>query len=271
MLGPGGYGDVVGMDGGSWPQLLAAYQTEQQARGQSRETVRTRMSYLRRFAGEHDPAATREQLVTWLARPGWSAGTRKSAQGALRSFYRWAVKSGHLEVNPAAELDPVSVPRHLPYPAEEWRVDAGCEAGDADTVLMVELAARAGLRRAEVARVRREDLTPWGLHIVGKGQRHRMVPVGPRLRRLLEERPAGYIFPGRFGGHIHPATVQKRVREACGVAPHALRHRFATRAYEGTHDLMAVQQLLGHASPETTQVYVAIAGAALGRAVAAAA
>jgi integrase/recombinase XerC len=98
-----------------------------------------------------------------------------------------------------------------------------------------------------------------------------MVPVGPRLRAELEDRPGGFLFPGRFAGHVHPATVQKQVKRASGTAPHALRHRFATRAYAGTRDLFAVQQLLGHASPETTQVYVAVAGDALVAAVAAAA
>lgn len=79
------------------------------------------------------------------------------------------------------------------------------------------------------------------------------------------------MFPGRFSGHLHPATVQKHVKAAAGTAPHSLRHRFATRAYAGTRDLFGVQQVLGHSSPETTQVYVAIAGDALAAVVAAAA
>jgi integrase/recombinase XerC len=181
------------------------------------------------------------------------------------------VLSGSATTNPAGELDPVTVPRRLPRPAQEWQVTAGCAAADPRVALMVDLAAHAGLRRSEIAGLRREDLTPWGLHIVGKGGRHRMVPVGPRLRAEVEQRPAGFLFPGRFAGHVHPATVQKHVKAAAGVAPHALRHRFATRAYEGSRDLFAVQQLLGHASPETTQVYVAVAGPALAAAVAAAA
>ena len=259
------------MDGEGWPQLLVAYQLEQRAKGQSPETIRTRMSYLRRFSAAHAPDAGRCELVAWLACPTWSPGTRKSAQAALRSFSRWMVVSGRAQVNPAAELDPVSVPKRLPRPAAEWQVEAGCDATDQGDALMVELAARAGLRRSEIAALRREDLTPWGLHIVGKGGRHRMVPVGPRLRRLLEDRPPGYLFPGRFTGHVHPATVQRHVKAAAGTAPHSLRHRFATRAYAGTSDLFAVQQLLGHASPETTQVYVAIAGTSLAAAVQAAA
>jgi integrase len=181
------------------------------------------------------------------------------------------VAAGHLEHSPAATLDPVRVPRRLPRPASEAQVTAGTGAACPDTALMVALAAHAGLRRSEIAALRRQDVTPWGVHVVGKGGRHRVVPLAPALREQLEARSPGWIFPGRFTGHLHPATVQKRVRAAAGVAPHAHRHRFATRAYAGTRDLLAVQQLLGHQSPETTQVYVAVAGLGLLDAVRAAA
>lgn len=111
---------------------------------------------------------------------------------------------------------------------------------------------------------------PGGLHVHGKGGKDRVLPLTTDLRRELERRPRGWLFPGRFTGHVHPSTVQKRVREAAGVAPHAHRHRFGTRAYAGTRDLRAVQTLLGHASPETTQVYVAVTGDGLAAAVEAA-
>ena len=264
-------GERKGMTRDDWPTLLAGYVQELHALSRSPETIRTRMHYLRRWAADHDPDADRGEIVAWLGEHEWAPATRKSAQASLRGFYRWMVKAGHLEHSPAAELDPVSVPKKLPRPAREDQVDRGCRATDGDDVLMVRLAAHAGLRRSEIARLRREDLTAWGLHIIGKGGRHRIVPVTPDLRRLIEERPAGYLFPGRFTGHVHPATVQKHVREAAGVAPHAHRHRFATQAYAGTRNLLAVQQLLGHESPETTQVYVALVGDGLMDAVRAAA
>lgn len=255
----------------AWPQLLAAYTVEMRARGQSVETIRTRRSYLDRWAADHEPAADRSDLVEWLANPAWAPATRKSAQGALRSFYGWMVEAGHLEHSPAACLRPVRVPRGLPRPASEAQVAAGCSAVDPDTALMVRLASGLGLRRSEIAGLRTQDVTPWGLHVRGKGGRDRVLPLPPELRRDLEARPGGWIFPGRFTGHVHPSTVQKRVRGAAGVATHAHRHRFATRAYAGTRDLRAVQAALGHSSPETTQVYVAVTGDGLAAAVAAAA
>lgn len=208
--------------------------------------------------------------MEWLANPAWAPSTRKSAQGALRSLYGWMVEAGHLEHSPAACLRPVRVPRGLPRPATEAQVEAGCRADDPDTVLMVRLAAELGLRRTEIARLRGQDVTPWGLHVRGKGGKDRLIPLPDDLRAELERRPRGWVFPGRFTGHVHPGTVQVRVREAAGVAPHAHRHRFGTRAYAGTRDLRAVQTLLGHASPETTQVYVEITGDGLSAAVQAA-
>lgn len=263
-------GNHPSMPNTGWTQALAGYVVDQQSKGQSPETLRTRLSYLRRWAAGHGLATTHEQIVEWLARPSWSPATRKSARSALRSFYRWAYRSAILPSNPAADLDPVRVPRRLPHPATETQVAAGCASRDPDTALMVSLAAHAGLRRSEIASLRREDLTPWGLFVLGKGGKHRIIPIGRQLRARLEERPPGFIFPGRFVGHVDPSTVQRRVREAAGIATHAHRHRFATRAYAGTKDLFAVQRLLGHASPETTQIYVAIADDALAAAVQAA-
>ena len=257
------------MNTSSWPRLLADYQTERRILDRP-ETIRTRMSYLRRFAQEMPPDATRDQLVAWIGSHGWAPETRKGAQCALRSFYRWAHRAGRMPHDPAADLDPITVPRGLPRPASEAQVEKGRGAACPTRALMVELAALYGLRRSEIAALRREDLTPYGLRVVGKGGKHRMVPVSSSTRATIERRPRGFLFPGRFTGHLHPATVQRWVKAASGVSPHPHRHRFATRAYAGSRDLFAVQRLLGHESAETTQRYVALDMAALEAAVAAA-
>lgn len=242
----------------TWPQLLADYRTCQGLKHRP-ETLRTRMSYLRRFAATMPPDSTEADIVGWLAaHEHWHIATRKSAQCALRSFYRWAHKTGRLAADPTGALDPITVPPTLPRPATEAQVARGREASHPDVLLMVELAAQHGLRRSEIAGLRRSDLTPDGLHVIGKGGKHRLVPVTSRVRHDIASRPVGYVFPGRFTGHVHPATVQRWVREASGVSPHPHRHRFATRGYRGTRDLFAVQQVLGHRSASTTQLYVAL-------------
>jgi integrase len=247
-----------------WPALLEAYQVEKRAAGQRPETIRTRMSYLNRWAAEYPPTVDRDQVVGWLARDGWAPSTRKSARGALRSFYQWARKSGRTPVDPTEDVDPIKVPTYLPRPASETQVAAGITAGSPDVVLMVRLAANSGLRRTEIAQLRREDLGFNNKLLVhGKGGTQRLVPLLPIIAADIRARPAGYLFPGRFTGHLHPQTVTKWMRAASGSSPHPFRHRCATRAYSGTRDLRGVQEFLGHASPDTTKVYIQLADDAL--------
>ena len=255
-----------------WRAELSAYAAEEAACGKAAATLRLRLSYLRRLAATGAAvAASRSELVTWMAsHEHWGPQSRASARAALISFYRWRVLSGRADSNPASDLPTIRLPARLPRPAPEEHVHTG-SGQDGSSGLMVELAARAGLRRSEIATLRREDLDAAGLWIRGKGGRVRLVPVPPGLRARIEAHPAGWLFPNGRGGHLAAATVTARVRRASGSNPHALRHRYATRAYAGSRDLFAVQRLLGHANVATTQVYVDISPDALMAAVLAAA
>jgi integrase/recombinase XerC len=127
---------------------------------------------------------------------------------------------------------------------------------------MVRLAAECGLRRAEVAQVHSrdlvEDLTGWSLLVHGKGQRERMVPLPTLLGVELRAQAEGFVFPGDDAGHLSPRWVGKVVSRLLpeGFTMHSLRHRAASRWYGIDHDLLTVSELLGHASPVTTRVYV---------------
>jgi integrase len=129
---------------------------------------------------------------------------------------------------------------------------------------MLLLAAHAGLRRAEVAAVRttdvERDLIGYSLRVRGKGGVVRRVPLSSALTLLLAELEPGWAFPSPRGGHLTPAHVGKLISQALGsgVTGHQLRHRFASRAYAAERDLRAVQELLGHARPETTARYTAV-------------
>ena len=238
----------------SWPELLRDYQAAMRL-SRRPETLRTRMSYLRLFAATMPTEPTTDQVITWLGERDWSPATRKSAQCSLRSFYSWARRTGRFPTDPTLDLDPITVPAGLPRPASEACVARGRAAVSPDVRLMVELAAQHGLRRSEIAGLRRSDLTDEGLRVRGKGGKVRLIPVTDQVRRMIECRPRGYVFPGRFTGHVHPSTVQRWIRDAAGVSPHPLRHRCATRGYRGTRDLFAVQDLLGHSSADTTRIY----------------
>jgi integrase len=116
--------------------------------------------------------------------------------------------------------------------------------------------------------------TPEGMALIvhGKGNKTRIVPLPAAIAGELQ-RFNGFVFPGKEDGHISAAWLGKLIsREMpAGVSMHSLRHRFTTRAYRATRDLVAVQRILGHASPETTLVYLQLADDTLRRVVEAAA
>lgn len=145
--------------------------------------------------------------------------------------------------------------------------------------LMIQLAAQCGLRRGEIARCRREDVVPdlWGhsLRVDGKGGHVRSVPLPEELAQIILEHPPSWLFPSPAagGGPLTPHHVGKIVSRLLpdGWTCHTLRHRCATVAYASTRDLRAVQELLGHAKPETTARYTQVPVDAVRQAVAAAA
>jgi integrase/recombinase XerC len=273
------------------PRVLTDYMVWCRAAGIRPLTIRLRMQWLRRAASEIDlETATARDLIGWLAQhDSWQPETRRSARGALRSFYQWAVDDGRLACDPSAKLPAVRVPAGAPKPVPtEILCQALAKASDRDT-LIIGLAAFAGLRRSEIAALPWAAIVWPGLRVVGKGGRTRTVPLLPRLADLLnaERRkredgccgggyrygvdPASpYVLPSHTGSHLSPYVVGKVL--SCALGPgwtgHALRHRFATCAYAVDRDLLTVQQLLGHSSPQTTARYTATPPGAAAAAVA---
>lgn len=251
----------------SWHTITAAYRTWLRAASLTAATCDLYVSILHRLGRETGAPTpwdlTADDLADWLAGHRWSRNTAHKARSVLTGFYRWAYELGHTEDNPAEALPRVRLLPPTPHPASEDAYRAALTDAGPDDALMLRLAAEAGLRRAEVAAVHSRDLRPdtagrWWLTVRGKGERTRRLPLGRDLATLLRDRPDGYAFPGKADGHLSPAYVGLRISALLpdGVTMHALRHRFATRTYAATRDLFAVQRLLGHASPTTTQIYV---------------
>lgn len=243
-----------------WARALADYETAQRAGGRSPGTIRLHRHYLLRLRELHrDPfKVTTGQLRAFLSAPGWKPETRKSARSVVRGFYRWAYADELVEKDPAAGLPSVRVPMGLPRPAPELVVAGLLRHSDPRIVLMVMLAAWAGLRAGEIARVHREHLVGDELLIEGKGGKVRAVPIiDPRLRDRLEQLET-WAFPNGYGSHLSPGHVSRLLSRVMpdGWTAHTMRHRCATVAYAGTRDLLAVGELLGHSRPETTQRYV---------------
>lgn len=250
-----------------WSADIQDYESELIAGNLTAQTRALRVYHLRRFAADHPTTPlgmiTRTDLIAWLAAHDWSAETRRSYRASLRRFFAWAHACGRIAVDPAATLPAIRPPRALPRPTPDVVLAAGLAGADDRVRLMLELIDMCGLRRGEVCRVHSRDVVPdlvgYSLRIQGKGGNVRIVPVPARLaRRIIDA--GGWVFPGAIDGHLSPRRVGELVGEALpdGWTAHTLRHRFATRAYAVSHDLRVVQELLGHAKPETTAIYTMI-------------
>jgi len=262
-----------------WTEAIAGWEEELRAAGRPGTTRYLRTYHLRRLAhdhSEHEPhQMTHGLLVAWMARHDWSPETRRSYRASLRVFYRWLYATGRADTDIAHSLPTTAVPRALPRPCptDVLTTATRLAATDVRVRLMLLVLSETGMRRGELCRLRTDhlecDLTGWSLRVIGKGGRVRLIPLTESLARVLRVLPDGYVFPGRIDGHLSPAYLGKLVSEALGpgYTAHMLRHRFASLAYAVERDLRAVQELLGHAKIETTQVYTAVPVGAMRRAV----
>ena len=208
---------------------------------------------------------TARQIEEWLANPRWAPETRKSARSSVRSFFTWAVHNGVRDDNPTENLLTVRVPQGKPKPTPEDVLDQALNGAVPEVRLMILFGAYAGLRRSEIAGLKWSDVTPYGLRVMGKGGRTRVVPLHPRIVAELDEYEGGegeWLFPSpvRKGQHVSGDYVSKWLKDALGgsYTAHTLRHRFGTAVYRKCKDLRAVQELLGHTKPETTARYVLV-------------
>ena len=212
---------------------------------------------------------------------GQGLGGRSLARmlSAWRGFFDYLMRDHGRKDNPCVGLRAPRAPRTLPRalsPDEAMKlVDLPAHTTfDLRDRAMLELFYSSGLRLAELVRLDPADVEfgDAAVRVTGKGGKTRIVPVGaPALAALqawLGARPLvalpeeTALFVGRNGRRIHPRTVQLQLRRwgvrqglASGVHPHLLRHSFASHVLQSSGDLRAVQEMLGHASISTTQVY----------------
>lgn len=224
-------------------------------------TLRQRRYIIGVFAARHDLlAVTTDDVQAHLGAFRGGPEGRKSVLSTLRGFYKWALAADLIDRDPTRLARPITVNPGVPKPLPEAVLRAALARADQETTVMLLLGAYAGLRRAEIAGLHRDNVTDIGLVVTGKGSKPRRIPVHPLLRPHLGV--DGWFFPSprRAGQHVSADYVASRI---CAVLPHGwtahnLRHRFATQAYRSTKDIRAVQQLLGHASPTTTARYVMV-------------
>lgn len=242
--------------------MLTEYRNQMMSAGLSASTIRLRMHHIEHLARAYPLLSVEgRHLEEYLAsKHRLAPETRKSIRSSIVKYYNWAYRTGNIAANPAIELESVRVPRLIPRLAPDDDVAAALLGAPDDESAMILLGRLACLRLTELSTLHTKHREGDLLRVTGKGGKQRMVPINdqlmPYLHRLERSNMGGYYFPGRFGGHLHPQSVNKIITRRTGWNPHSLRHAGATAAYRATGDLRAVQELLGHASLATTERYL---------------
>lgn len=230
-------------------------------------------------AGDLEAGAVR-RFVASLAAARFSRRTVRRKLAAVKSFARFLVARGRLPADPTLGLSGPKVDRRLPSFLRTSEIDVLFAEPAAPTEVelrdraILELFYGTGIRLSELTGLRLEhvDLSGGLLRVLGKGNKERFVPVGRAATRAIraylgaraaEDRERGTaLFTSARGGALSGRTVQRivakrlgRVSEARHLSPHVLRHTFATHMLNAGADLRAVQELLGHASLSSTQIY----------------
>lgn len=285
-----------------WEAALLAFARDQDRRGAAPATKRAYGSDLRELAlwateRGSEPGQLRYRDLRGFAALLSGRGLAKSSIGrkltAVRTFHEHLVLTGQAESNPADLLPTPKREQRLPRTLGRDEVSDLLDRIPARTPLevrdraMFELAYSCGLRAEEIVRldIGSMDFDSESLRVLGKGSKTRLTPVGEPAQRALRRylatarhalvsRPAELaLFLSRNGLRLSTSDVRRRlqrwVRELSAhgrVSPHSLRHSFATHLLEGGADLRSIQELLGHSSVSTTQVYTRVEPARLRRA-----
>lgn len=277
----------------TWTQHIHDFEAhlrlERNLSGNSVQAYLRDVEHLRRFAeplGLSPEAVGKEQmneLLLQLNEAGIAVATQCRIISGWRAFFRMLVIKGLLKENPAELLDMPSRGKHLPDVLTDADV-AAMQAtldrslpGPARNYVIIEVLYGCGLRVSELVNLKLSNIYAEDemLQIFGKGSKERWVPINAHALRLLEDyihmersqlkiQPGEekYVFLNLRGHHLSRVAVFQFIKEAAekagirkSVSPHSLRHTFATELVQNGADLRAVQEMLGHESLSTTEIY----------------
>ena len=283
----------------AWREALALFDADLRRRGMAEKTRRAYGIDLGQFAlwcttQGLDPTAVGpkdlRRYAAVLSGRDAVAATIGRKLASLRAFYRTLREHGQISQNPADLIPSPKRPRNLPKVLRPDELAALLDRIPASTPLelrdraLFEVAYACGLRAEELVNLDATSVDFDGeqLRVEGKGSKTRIVPAGePALRALARyferARPAlaagdgePALFLSKSGRRLSTSDVRRRLRVWArhasmqgGISPHALRHSFATHLLEGGADLRTIQELLGHASISTTQIYTRVESARL--------
>lgn len=252
-----------------WQELIDEWTKVLVAQNASPETLRTRINSIRttaRALAKPPSEITMEDLYNWAASKTWAPETRHSQYAAVKQFFAWFSAVTRTE-NPTVILPSVKRPIPPAKPAPSDAIREALSHADQRTELILTLAYTAGLRSGEIAVIQPgedllSDLTGYSLYVHGKGRKQRIVPLSDSTTEMMlkfySPEIGPWLFPGKTDGHLAAHTISSIGSHALpGVwTMHTLRHRYGTQAYKESHNLIAVQRLLGHTSVATTQRYI---------------
>ena len=284
------------MDAQLWGETMDRFRDHLVAeRGLAELTIRNYLSDLeplRDYMQNREVAAfvdldrrTVRGYLSWLHELGYVRPSIARKLSALRTLFKWLNRVGIAEHDPLPPRGTFKVDSRLPRFLSQEEASELMDAPDLTTHkgmrdrALLELVYAAGLRVSEVhdLDVDSVNMVTREVRVVGKGSKERIALIGESARDALslymsEVRPevassdaGGALFVNRYGNRLSQRSIQKAVRSYAAhsglgtqVHTHTLRHSFATHLLEGGADLRVVQELLGHASPATTQVYTHI-------------
>lgn len=277
-------------------EFLGTLRLERGASPNTLSAYRRDLAGFQRFLREQERALGRvgaaelSRYLLRLKRAGLGPRSVARHLSAVRGLYRFLLREGRLRHDPTEQLETPRRPQRLPRTLSVEEVTALIEAAEPDSLAglrdraLLELLYATGMRASECNALRIEDVNLSAGYVVvtGKGSRQRLVPVGGQAlhwvrRYLTEARPAivartnaGTVFVNRRGGSLSRQGIWGIIKKAAhragvkrSVAPHTLRHSFASHLLERGADLRSVQTMLGHADISTTQIYTHLSSRAV--------
>lgn len=250
--------------------LIADYLRHLREKNRAENTITTRRLMLYRLNRELPyglDQANEDELREAIYRTDWSARSQAAVLAGVRDFFGWACRPSRAELdyNPVAELVRPKFSEGLPRPLDDDELAKLLATSAEPYRLYLVLAAFAGMRSIEIARADREHFTEARILVCGKGAKERMVPTHSKVWEAVGHLPPGPV--ARRPGSGRRTTADRVSHGAAeyfdsigyaGVTLHRGRHWFATRALESCSNLRVVQELLGHASPNSTAVYTRV-------------
>lgn len=225
-------------------------------------------------------------FISWLNELGMLAATQARVISGLKAFFSYLIQEEIIETDPMALIEAPKLSRKLPDTLNIQEINQLIDAIDASkpegmrNKAIIEVLYGCGLRVSELTDLRISNLYPQieFIKVIGKGNKERLVPIGSvalklidiylkqvRVHQTIKKGNEDFVFLNRFGAKLSRITIFtiiKGLADAIGlkktISPHTLRHSFATHLIEGGADLRAVQEMLGHSSIITTEIYTHI-------------